>query len=105
MVSAKSRSVDAVIWAFRGSSNPKSVSEAVKFILDGIKALDDGAFVQSAVQWGDPKCIADIYGLIFEGKPWFVKFLIDENGILEEISFHPPEKDLKTVSGRKIQKE
>ena len=100
--SAKSRSVDAVIKAYAGSASPKTVSDAEKFILSGIRALDDGAFVQSAVQWGDAKCIADVYSVMFDGKPWYVKFRIEENGDLDEISFHPPEKDLVTVSGRKI---
>ena len=73
-------------------------------ILRGIKALTDAHFVQRVIQWDDPKCVADVYGITFEGCPWYVKFLIDEEGILEQISFHPPEKDLMTVGGFKVPK-
>lgn len=54
------------------------------------------------LQWGDASCIADVYGLIFDGKPWFVKFRIDEDGELDEISFHAPAKEIKTVAGKVI---
>lgn len=46
----------------------------------------------------------DKYGLMFDGRPWFIKFAIVD-GELEEISFHPPEKELKTLSGLVIPKE
>jgi len=102
--SAPSRSVNEVIKAYAGSTTPKNYEDAVKFILGGIKTLDDGAFVERVVQWGDPKCIADVYGLIYDGKPWYVKFRIEDDGVLDEISFHPPEKELKTISGKIISK-
>ena len=102
--SARSRSVDSVIRTYVGSKTPKTETEAVQLILSGIKGLDEGAFVENVMQWNDPKCIADVYGLIFDGRPWYVKFRIEESGDLDEISFHPPEKDLVTVTGRKIPK-
>jgi len=102
--SAPSRSVNEVIKAYAGSPTPKTNVDAISFILSGIKTLTDKDFVQSLPQWSDPKCIADIYGLIYDGKPWYVKFLIGDDGVLEEISFNPPIKELVTVSGKKIPK-
>lgn len=86
----------------RGQATTEDEVEA--FILRGIKTLTDAHFIQRVLQWDDPKCVADVYGIIFEGCPWYVKFLIDEEGILEPISFHPPEKDLTTSGGIKVPK-
>lgn len=92
--SAPSKSIHAVIKLY-----PEMSEEAAqKFILEGMKQLTDKHFMGSNIQWGDPNCVADTYGLLYAGKPWFVKFLITE-GAMEEISFHPPEKDMKTVGG------
>lgn len=46
--------------------------------------------------------VADQYGILFDGRPWFVKFLIGDDGLLEEFSFHPPEKPLPIKSGAVI---
>jgi hypothetical protein len=104
--SAPSRSVNEVIKVYSGSGSPKSNSEAEKFITDGVLTLTDGNFYQSATQWG---MVVDIYGLIYDGKPWYVKFAIadeEEGGVteplLQEISFHPPEKEFVTSGGIKI---
>ncbi len=35
--------------------------------------------------------------------PWYVKFMI-EDGLLEQISFHPPKKQIKTITGLVIPK-
>lgn len=100
--SAYSRSVWAVIKVYehRGSPNKKeNQAQAEDFILQGICALTEDNFVESVLQWGDSKCVADVYGLIFDGLPWYIKFRIDEEGDLDEISFHPPQRALKTVGG------
>jgi hypothetical protein len=103
--SARPRSTLAVTKAYEGSTNPKSQDEAEAFIWQGIRSLTDAHYCESVLQWGDPKCIADVYGIIFDGRPWYVKFRInDEEGLLEEISFHPPEKEMRTVSGMVIPK-
>ena len=78
-----------------------STLEAVRFILNGILTITENDFCFSNLQWNDPKLVADVYGIIYDGRSWFVKFLI-ENGCLEEISFHPPEKPMKTIGGKFI---
>lgn len=100
--SAPSRSLSEVIRIFEKLGNPKSETEAIDFILQGIKSLKADDFVQSVLQWNDPKCVADVYGAVIAGQPWFIKFRIDEDGLLEEISFHPPNKSMTTVSGTVI---
>jgi len=95
--SAASRSIDPVVASYPHFST----QEATAWILRAILTLQEGDFCFSNLQWGDPNLVADVYGLVFDGRPWFVKFLI-ENGCLEEISFHPPEKTLTTVSGKQI---
>ena len=95
--SAASRSIDPVVAIYPHFST----QEATDWILRAILNLSEGDFCSSTLQWGDPNLVADIYGLIYDGKSWFVKFLI-ENDCLEEISFHPPEKTLTTVSGKQI---
>ena len=95
--SAKSRSIDAVSEVY-----PQwTVAEIIRFILAAILTLTEGDFCSSNLQWGGSNLVADVYALIYDGKPWFVKFLV-ENSCLEEISFHPPERPLKTASGKII---
>ena len=96
--SATSRSTSQVIAVYAATDSPKGYKEAVEFILKGLQALTTEDFVESVLQWNT---VADVYGLVFDNRPWYVKFIF-ENGVLEEISFHPPEKPLKTVSGKTI---
>lgn len=37
--------------------------------------------------------------MIFDGHSWYIKFRIDQDGDLEILSFHPPEKPLVTANG------
>ena len=54
--------------------------------------------------------VVDVYGLLFDARPWYVKFSIkdeeNENGALEkllqEISFHPPSEGFVTSGGINI---
>jgi hypothetical protein len=95
--SAPSRSTERVVALYPHFN----VQEAVRFVLNGIMTLTEGDYCSSNTQWDTPKLVADVYALTYDSKPWFVKFLI-ENGCLEEISFHPPEKTMKTISGKTI---
>ena len=104
MADTPSKSLRAVIDAFKGESDgPNSLSEAKLFIFEGIKTLKSENFIRRTIQWNDVNCIADNYGLIYAKKPWFVKFLI-EDACLEEVSFHPPDRDDVTVGGINIRK-
>lgn len=50
--------------------------------------------------WDDPSYVADEYGIIFDNAPWYVKFVLVEAELcLHSISFHPPEREMKTVGG------
>lgn len=97
--SAPSRSVHEVIRVFKETDNPKDYEEAIDFILKGLLALTEDDFVKVSPQWDIE--FADVYGLQFENLPWFVKFIL-KDGELEEISFHPPKVEMKTVSGKVI---
>lgn len=99
----RSLSLDQVIRVYQDSESPKSQWEAEEFIRAGMKALEPKNFAGRTRQWESE--IADQYGIIFDGKPWFVKFLIGQDGELEEISFHPPEKPLAIKSGEIIPSE
>jgi hypothetical protein len=101
--SAKSRSTSIVLKVYEKSGFIKTQAESEMFILQGIKCLTPECFYQRVLQWDDPKCVADVYGLILDGKPWYVKFLI-EDGELQQISFYPPEKEFVTISGIRIPK-
>jgi len=98
---APSRSIRQVTAVYRNTASPKDEIEAREFICEGIKTLTEKHFCGSQMQWGN--LVVDKYGVIFDGKPWFVKFAIVE-GELEEISFHPPEQELKTLGGLLIPK-
>ena len=101
--SAKRRSVAAVIEVFRRAGTPKTYEEAVRFILEGIKTLTDADYVQTTTLFNDPTYVVDLYGVSFDGRPWYVKFRLDDDGDLEELSFHPPETEMRTVGGKLIQ--
>ncbi len=93
--SAPSRSINEVIRVYSNADAPKSLAEAAEFICDGILLLTEKHFVVRVLQWG---VVADVYGLIYDERPWYVKFVFEDD-LLEEISFHPPERELKTVGG------
>jgi hypothetical protein len=104
--SAQSRSLYEVIRVY-ASTNPKTLVEAEKFILEGILTLSAKNFYRRNIQW---EMVVDQYGVIFDSHPWFVKLAIqneeNEAGVseplLQEISFHPPEKEFTTTGGIKI---
>jgi hypothetical protein len=106
--SARPRSSFAVITAYASTGKNKNGVEAEAFILKAIRSLAEINFCESVLQWNDPKCVADVYGFIYDDRPWYVKFRInredEDQPFLDEISFHPPEKEMKTVSGLVIPK-
>lgn len=59
--------------------------------------LSRGPFFQRVIQWNDLSCVADVYGLIYLGLSWYVKFMIGEDKEFEQIAFQPPEKAFTTV--------
>lgn len=94
--SAPSASTEYVIHIFSCRQE-----EAEKIILDGILKLEESGFGRQALQLD--VVVVDIYGLeSYLGYDWYVKFLI-EDGTLDEISFHPLERDLKLADGRNLE--
>ena len=76
-------------------------SEAGAICIQGILQLKPNDFSHRTMQW---ETVADVYGLAnYQASDWYVKFTLYGDGEqmkLEEISFHPPKKDLKLVDGR-----
>ena len=92
--SASTCSVDYVIHVFECTQ-----VEAESIILDGILKLKILDFSRRISMWDS---IADEYGLeAYLGYNWYVKFMI-EDGELEQISFHPCEKDMTLANSRTI---
>lgn len=93
--SAPNASINYVIYIFECLER-----EAENIILDGLQKLEENDFCKQAFQWD---VVVDIYGLEnYLGYDWFVKFFV-EDGILEEISFHPLEKAMRLVDGRNLE--
>ena len=99
LFTAESRSIIPVQQVFERLGKPKDQLQTQWFILDGIKQLTERHYYQSAIQWDNPELIADVYGLIYEKLPWYVKFMLTKDDVLEEISFHPPDRKFKTIGG------
>ncbi len=99
--SAPSRSLRAVQeFLEKNTPNGLSCREAESFIYEGIKQLTNSCFCRRIHQWG---IVADEYGLFFMKINWYIKFAIeeDEDGkFLNEISFHPLEKNMKLANGK-----
>lgn|GEM_PF-3206833 len=105
--SAKSKSIDRVISAFKSRGRYLNSKKAEAYICYRLLELSATHFYQTeAGQWGDPKFITDQYGMRHEGIPWFIKFSKDdETGKLDQISFHPLDRDMKLASGETLKKE
>lgn len=95
------RSTLEVVRVYQNDGKLLSYREANDFILKGLLLLEEKHFYKSQVQW--ETVVVDIYGLNYDGKPWFIKFFI-EDGTLLEISFHPPQAEFTTLGGIKINK-
>jgi hypothetical protein len=92
--SAPSCSVDYVIHVFECTQ-----VEAEETILVGILMLESSNFIRRIYVWGS---VADEYGLqSYLGHNWYIKFVV-EDGELEQISFHPSEKEMRLANGRAI---
>lgn len=71
-------------------------------IARGLLLLSDKDFHTRVFQWNE---VYDVYGLEnYEGHNWYVKFGVVDDGIqyIEEVSFHPLEKEMVFIGGRKI---
>ena len=99
--SAPSRSLHEVIRIYAKASHPKTLDDATGFVLQGILKLTGDDFAGRTTQWDT---VTDVYGLMFDDRPWYIKFALEEDGTLQEISFHPPSKEIETVGGKKIPK-
>ena len=96
--SARSRSIDSVIKVLLCNE-----TEAEKTILDGLMKLKNTDFCRSKMQWDT---IVDEYGLEdYHDLNWYIKFSIchdDGQNTLEQISFHPLEKEMRLIDERNL---
>lgn len=94
--SARTRSINSV-----SATLSCTFDEAKEFIIRGFIRLQPNDFSESVLLWGN---VVDVYGLqCYLGHNWYVKFAIVEEGygrIIDQISFHPVEKDLHLLDGR-----
>jgi hypothetical protein len=100
--SARSRSTYQVVQVFEGSATPKSLEAADQYIQETILKLTEAHFKGTVSMWGDPKDLADKYGISDSGHDWYIKFQIDDEGTLVEISFHLSDRNFVTMGGIKI---
>jgi hypothetical protein len=69
--------------------------EAEAFVVGLIGQLRPEHFAETKVEKTPP---ADVFGIFFEGRGWYIKVAIDR-GRLAVISCHPPEIPLRTRAG------
>lgn len=110
--SAKSKSTNAVIEAFKTRGKLMTQDQARSYILNHLNDLSPSDFYgKHAGQWGDPKLIVDKYGIRRDGIPWFIKFYIEQKSpevpeeYLDSISFHPSTEDMKLENKTTIVKD
>lgn len=97
------RGTKLVIEAYRNSTTPMENREADDFILAGVRSLTPDNFCKSVLHKNDSSVIMDEYGLIYDDKPWYVKLYLDGD-FLFQLSFHPPQREMKLENGTKIPK-
>ena len=91
--SAPRSSVDYVIHVFACDN-----TSAERMILEGLLQLEKHHFSQRVSMWDG---VADEYGLEdYLEHNWYINFMIEADGSLEEISFHPCEKDMTLANGK-----
>ncbi len=95
------KSLFAVITVKKHQGNSMSTAQAESWIKDHLQTLSTEDFCERNTMWGDSSCVADVYLKTIEDVDWYIKFYIDDE-YLEEVSFHPLEKEGVTVSGKKF---
>ena len=79
-------------------------TEAQLIVLTGVLNLSEKDFAERVSQWGE---VYDVYGIEkFKGHNWYVKFCLyveDTMERIEEVSFHPVERELVLADGRKLE--
>lgn len=103
---ARSSAINPVIREYSDSNPFMTPEEAENFIIDGIRSLEAGNFVKTVPMVGTDS-YADEYGLVYDNRGWYIKLSIEtypgsEERYVDNISFHPPRRDLSTVGGIKL---
>ena len=101
--SSVSTAVSRVMEVYSGSHPSMEAAEAENFIIDGLKSLTEDDFVRTVLM-KITRTPADEYGLVYDNRDWYVKLSIEtylgtDERYVDNVSFHPPEKDLTTVNG------
>lgn len=94
----------SVIEEFQTRGEYLDFLKAQIYIFDALMELSEADYSASHVQW---EAVVDVYGVVRDRIPWYVKFCIYSDEItgerkLEEISFHRIEKDLRLANRRTI---
>jgi len=95
---APRRSIDVVVTVLKCTPH-----QATQKIASGLMTLTEDDFSERVWQWND---VYDSYGLeSYEGHNWYVKYcLVTGNGdYIEEVSFHPVERELRLSDGRVLE--
>ena len=77
-----------------------SPSDGERAIRSALGSLEGTGFCQT-VQLNYPSpgpFWADVYGITLCGRSWYVKFYVHA-GVMEIVSFHPPESPMQTQAG------
>jgi hypothetical protein len=70
--------------------------EAVAGFQTIIAGLDLGAFAHQQMQSGE---VFDVYGVVFRGRAFYLKFTVHDGEVVICISMHPPIRPLATRRG------
>ncbi len=98
----KSRALDKVVEFHQNHKNQTiNALEAHAFIVKYLKTLTANDFSKRTLWKNDSRLVMDEYGKEFENELWYIKFWIADD-CLEQISFHPAERDIKLANGKTL---
>lgn len=103
---ALSSSIKPVIAAYSDSKPYMSTFEAENLIIDALLQLRDENFVRTVIMKANG-ARADEYGMIYDNRGWYLKLNIEtypgsDERYVDNISFHPPRRNLTTTGGINI---
>ena len=100
---AISSAIKPVITAYSDSNPYMSTVEAENLIIDALLQLENCHFVRTVIMTTNG-AKADESGMIYDNRGWYVKLSIStypgsDERYVDNISFHPPRRDMKTTGG------
>lgn len=108
-------SLDEVVKAFKKKGKPVTQTQARDYVFTSILQLTPKDFFRTlGYRFGalNQFIVVDEYGMRKDGIPWYIKYKIDPEdkalnlqACLDQISFHPLDKDMKLASNVTLSKE